>query len=85
MECVSLLDPLPTDRQKAEGSALWMLSIKERWLINLYCQHLDFALMAPIVRSWLPVFQTKTHSAKFTLQKDNLRFSCFNHLKIANM
>lgn len=60
MKCVYLLDPLPTDRQKAEGSTLWMLSIKERWFINLYCQHLNSALMDPKVCSWLLVFQTKT-------------------------
>lgn len=67
MECVYLLDPLQTDRQKAEGSALWMLSIKERWFINLYCQRLNSALMAPTACSRLLAFQTKTHPAKFPL------------------
>ena len=75
MECVYLLDPLPTDRQKAEGSTLWMLSIKERRFINLYCQRLNSALMAPKACSRLPAFQTETHPAKFPLWKDNLSFS----------
>lgn len=74
MKCVYLLDPLPTDRQKTEGSELWMLSIKERWFINLYCQHLNSALMAPMVCSWLLVFQTKIHPAEFTLKNDNKFF-----------
>lgn len=56
---------------KAEGSMHWMLSIKERWFINLYCQHLNFALLTTMVCSSFPVFKNQDHYRNLAVS-----FSC---------
>lgn len=66
-------------QKKAEGSMHWMLSIKERWFINLYCQHLNFALLTTMVYSSFPVFKNKDHYRNLAVS-----FSCITIILTKN-